>query len=672
MSRKHSPVLSVVVPVFNVRNYLVQSLETIIAQTLKDIEIILIDDGSTDGSLQILRKYEKKDNRIHVYTQKNKGPGYTRNKGISLTRGEYICFLDADDFFELDMLECMYNRAKDRKADIVFSDFYIFDEMKQEDQPSSREVNAIREKYMPKTSTFSSLDCVEYLYQIDTSAVWNKIYRRKFIIDNNIHFAELTRAEDVLFTLGALTLAKSITYLDKPFVHYRFKDKTNKHPQEVIWAHDQLLNFLYTKKVYPFYRKTYLKQFITSVLYFELEDCPFPERHFASDLFYSRIKKFGIQNTEEGDILEGHWYNCFNDFLDLYIPAFKLRKLYSSSSDRIVPIVFATDDNYTAITGVAIQSIIMHANPSWFYDIYILYSEEISKLKVFRILNSNNIRITVVNVNKITKSKEFPLDENLRHITKETYYRLFIPELFSYKKVIYLDGDLITQVDLIKLYNINLGDALLAGVPDMLTEKEELEREKWGWKISKYVNAGVLVFNNYLWKKENIVEKCWEEVEHPSYSYTLNDQDIINFVCKNRILTLNCKWNFLYAAYRSNPQRYRFICQRNLIPQKFSILHYNGGWKVWKYSSKNIFGPVWWNYARLSLFYESFFLHIPSKETTQKTVEISQVKLSDEELYKIMKLYIKESFKYLFSIGERRRQYRLRLKLISSKIFSNK
>jgi len=671
MGYKNSPVLSVVVPVFNAQNYLVQSLETIIAQTLKDIEIILIDDGSTDSSLQILKKYREKDKRIRIYTQENKGPGYTRNRGIGLTRGEYICFLDADDFFELNMLESMYNRAKDRKADIVFSDFYVFDEIKQENQPSFRGVNAIREKYMPRTSTFSSLDCIEHIYQIDTSAVWNKIYRRKFIVDNNIHFAELTRAEDVPFTLAALTLAKSITYLDKPFVHYRFRDKINKHPREVILAHDQLLNFLQEKKIYPFYRKTYLKQFIASTLCFELEDCPFPERHFVGDLFYNRIKKLDVQNTEEGDILEGYWYNRFNDFLDLYVPASKLRKLYSTQPDKIIPIVFASDDNYAPITGVAIQSIIMHADPNRIYDIYILFSEEIPKLKVFRTLNSNNVRITLVNVNKIAKSKEFPLNKNIEHITKETYYRLFIPELFSYKKVIYLDGDLITQVDLAKLYDTNLEDALLAGVPDMLSEKERLTKEDWGWRISNYVNAGVLVFNNYLWKREDVVERCWEEVKHPSRSYTLNDQDVINFVCKNRILILNRKWNFMYAAYHSNPQRYRSICKRTLLPQNYFILHYNGAWKVWLHPVENIFGLVWWKYARASLFYESFFQATPSKKEAPKKVSITRSKLSDEEICKLKKLYVKEFFKYLFSIGKKRSQHKLNLDLILSKLFPN-
>lgn len=101
-------------------------MDSLLNQTLKDIEIICIDDGSTDNSLSILRRYEEMDSRVRVYTQNNKGAGAARNKGIELARGEYFSFLDSDDFFEPEMLELAYKASVDNNADIVqfFSDSY--------------------------------------------------------------------------------------------------------------------------------------------------------------------------------------------------------------------------------------------------------------------------------------------------------------------------------------------------------------------------------------------------------------------------------------------------------------------------------------------------------------------------------------------------------------------
>ena len=113
------PKVSVILPVYNVEKYLKQCMDSIVNQTLKDIEIICVDDGSTDASLSILKEYEKEDDRVKVICQQNAGAGAARNNGLSIATGEYLSFLDSDDFFSLDMLEKSYAEAKKEDADLI-------------------------------------------------------------------------------------------------------------------------------------------------------------------------------------------------------------------------------------------------------------------------------------------------------------------------------------------------------------------------------------------------------------------------------------------------------------------------------------------------------------------------------------------------------------------------
>ena len=110
--------VSVILPVYNVEKYLKECLDSILNQTLQEIEVICVDDGSTDRSLEILREYEKKDKRVIVLTQENKGAGAARNKGLAIAKGEYLSFLDSDDFFASGMLEEAYRRCVEKKAQI--------------------------------------------------------------------------------------------------------------------------------------------------------------------------------------------------------------------------------------------------------------------------------------------------------------------------------------------------------------------------------------------------------------------------------------------------------------------------------------------------------------------------------------------------------------------------
>ena len=125
--------VSVIIPVHNDAPYLIKCLNSVANQTLEDIEIICVNDGSTDNSLDILNEYASKDSRFKIINQENAGAAVARNKGIEIATGDYLSILDADDFFENNMLEYMYYTAKTEQSDVVICGFYLYDNRSRED-----------------------------------------------------------------------------------------------------------------------------------------------------------------------------------------------------------------------------------------------------------------------------------------------------------------------------------------------------------------------------------------------------------------------------------------------------------------------------------------------------------------------------------------------------------
>ena len=130
--------VSVIIPIYNACRYIRPTLDSVISQTLTDIEIICVDDGSTDTSLDMIKIYQKMDSRIRIITKTNGGPALARNNGLARARGEYLAFLDADDFYEIDMLEKMYARAKVDDLDIVIGKYDIYNNKKARFQQTQR------------------------------------------------------------------------------------------------------------------------------------------------------------------------------------------------------------------------------------------------------------------------------------------------------------------------------------------------------------------------------------------------------------------------------------------------------------------------------------------------------------------------------------------------------
>lgn len=250
--------VSVILPVYNVAKYLHQAMDSVLGQTLKEIEIICVDDGSTDESYEILEEYAQKDNRITLIQQKNQGAGVARNTGLAVARGKYLLFLDPDDFFEFNMVEELYERAEKLGVEIVISPPIGFNESTKKPYEIHR---FFKKENIPQKDFFSYLDMEEHIFSSFGFAPWNKFYQREFIIKNNIKFQEIFRGDDMFFTMIALISAKKITTLDKKFVHYRTNMETAGKRKIVSYPLSYCEACLATKEVlvkHQVSEKTYL------------------------------------------------------------------------------------------------------------------------------------------------------------------------------------------------------------------------------------------------------------------------------------------------------------------------------------------------------------------------------------------------------------------------------
>ena len=220
---EQTPKVSVIIPVYNAEKYLRQCLDSVVNQTLREIEIICVDDGSTDGSLAILREYEAADSRVKVLTQKNQYAGVARNNGMAAAQGEYFAFLDADDFFELDTLESEYEQCKKYHADICLCGADKYNELtgKFESAPWWLNTKNI------ESSTFSLETNPKDIFQITNMAPWTKLFSAHFVEKYRLQFQALPRANDVYFSMVSLALAKRIVVLNRNLIHYRVGISTN-------------------------------------------------------------------------------------------------------------------------------------------------------------------------------------------------------------------------------------------------------------------------------------------------------------------------------------------------------------------------------------------------------------------------------------------------------------
>ena len=239
--------LSIIVPVYGVEKYIDKCLESLVKQSLKEIEIIVVNDGTKDNSQKIIDKYVKKyPDKVKSYIKENGGQGSARNYGLKKATGEYIGYVDSDDFVEKDMYKKLYNKAKENNYDIVVCGNYN-----------------VSEDYQNK-----SIDTFINGYSTDLEniffgkmAVWNKIYKRDILIKNKLKFKEKVWYEDLAFTLKAIMNSNNFAFVNEPLYDYLIREGStmnNSNVQrnlEILDAFDDILSYIKHNKKEEYFSK---------------------------------------------------------------------------------------------------------------------------------------------------------------------------------------------------------------------------------------------------------------------------------------------------------------------------------------------------------------------------------------------------------------------------------
>lgn len=216
-----NPEISVIMPVYNIEKYLPEAIESILSQTFGNFELIVLDDKSTDNTLNVAKNFAEKDNRIKIIEfEKRQKQGVGRNIGIDNASGKYIMFLDGDDVAKDTFLEKMHDKIKNTNADIAMCKFQTLDDItgKISDTHPFGEVNI-----SPKMTEngFSPSEIQEQIFTIP-NIVWNKIYKKEYLVSKNVRFPDkITMCEDIIFGINATLQATKLAYVDENLLFYR-------------------------------------------------------------------------------------------------------------------------------------------------------------------------------------------------------------------------------------------------------------------------------------------------------------------------------------------------------------------------------------------------------------------------------------------------------------------
>ncbi len=209
--------ISIVVPVYNAEKFLEETLDSLAEQTYKNIEVLLVDDGSKDSSRAICEAYAARDKRFCYYRQDNAGAGAARNHGIELAHGEFLMFLDSDDLFEPDFVEKMYDAITSSCADVAICRADKFNAVYE--QGKGKLVHA---STLLDGGVYAPTDIAACFFQVMTTCPWDKIYRAEHIESEGLRFQNLRYSNDTYFVLMALLTASSIAVTEDVLVHYRY------------------------------------------------------------------------------------------------------------------------------------------------------------------------------------------------------------------------------------------------------------------------------------------------------------------------------------------------------------------------------------------------------------------------------------------------------------------
>lgn len=298
--------VSVIIPAYNIENYIEKSIKSVIEQTLKEIEIIVVNDGSQDGTLKIIENLMKEDKRIILVNKENKGLSAARNTGLMCAKGEYIAHLDGDDWIEKEYLEDTYVFAKSNNLDMVVTDYY-------EDYGNNK-LLYINDLKLENEKIIYGNKYREIVYKNGVSnSVWNKLVKKDLYFNNNIFFLEnISMGEDLAVNLRLIYTIEKVGKIEKAYIHYiqrpssltKTKNNKAKYLYPYITLFDILKNFLVIRGIYEAEKDKIYNYEVNSLKTFVFQDADWKNKNYINginrclELVKDKRMRIAVKNFE--------------------------------------------------------------------------------------------------------------------------------------------------------------------------------------------------------------------------------------------------------------------------------------------------------------------------------------------------------------------------------------
>lgn len=537
--------ISVIVPVYNAEKYLQKCLDSILEQTYKNLEIIIINDGSTDNSGQICQEYEKQDDRIVYIEKENSGVSDTRNAGMNRMTGPYVTFVDSDDWLEPNYVKFLYEKLIEHQADIVVGNYTSFNESN-----SVFYFHTSADYYEKVYDNKSVIPCLYDAKELLKSALivpWGKIYKKEIIA--NFRFPIDRIGEDALFNLKALLDSKKVVYVNKSAYIYRVREGSLSNTWSDKWIRDAI--YIIEERL----------SLLASLGY------PLSEHRRAYkmslDYISSEAYNRGLANSHELNYIKEK-----KMLLDRLLP--------QSKEDKKAVVLAADFSNLDQVV-TTIKSICYHNRSVRFYII----NEDFPK-EWFIQLNSRLRDFDSEMINCCVTS-----DQLSRHKTDISYTSsllYFISDFVEENKALYLDYDVLVTKNLDDLFEIDLQDYPLAAVRD------------YGRKVyydQEMFNIGVLLINNRVWKQENMTQRLIDLTDELHDKVDMVDQHILNKLFENKWLEIDFDNNYIVSHKQFTDYK---LPKSQDYP---GIIHYPSNRKPWDNLGIQAYRNVWWYYHNL-------------------------------------------------------------------------
>ena len=537
--------ISVIVPVYNAEKYLQKCLDSILEQTYQNLEIIIINDGSTDNSGQICQEYEKQDDRIIYIEKENSGVSDTRNAGLDRMTGTYVTFVDSDDWVEPNYIKFLYEKVIEYQADIVVGNYTSFNESN-----SVFYFHISTDYYEKVYDNKSIIPCLYDSKELLKSALivpWGKIYKKEIIA--NLRFPINRIGEDALFNLKALLDSEKVVYVNKSAYIYRVREGslsntwTDEWIRDAIYIIEERLSLLATLG-YPLseHRRAY---------------------KMSLDYISSEAYNRGLANSHELNYIKEK-----KMLLDRLLP--------QSKEDKKAVVLAADFSNLDQVV-TTIKSICYHNRSVRFYIINRDFPKEwfIQLNGRLRDFDSEiiNCRVTSDQISR------FKTDINY---VASLYY--FIPDFVKEDKALYLNCDLVVTKNLDDLFATDLQGYPLAAVRD------------YGGKVyydQEIFNVGVLLINNLVWKQESMTQRLINLTDELHDKVDMVDQHILNKLFENKWLELDFDNNYIVSHKQFTDYK---LPKSQDYP---GIIHYPSNRKPWDNLGIQAYRNVWWYYHNL-------------------------------------------------------------------------